>query len=162
MKRVIALVLACAAFLPGPTPAAEPDPVAQCARVRDDDTIRPYTPSLRNGLLRAYVRLFPHASMTPDEDEFQAGANIRCMDGHLLACFTGANLPCAKLDQSRVSQGADTFCQSNQNADFVPAFAVGHDNAYAYRCTSGKPAITGTTFPLDARGFAANLWAPLD
>jgi hypothetical protein len=152
---------ACAGLMPGAARAAEPDPAAQCARIRDDDTIRPYAPAIRAGLLTAYAKLFPQAR-TPAEAELQAGAHIRCMDGNLLACFTGANLPCAKLNTTRVSIGADAYCHSNPDADFVPAYVVGHDTAYVYRCVAGKPSITGGTFPLDARGFAAPLWAPMN
>jgi hypothetical protein len=76
----------------GPARAAEPDLAAQCAQARDDDTVRPYAPELREGLLKAYTGLFPRARMPPEQSQLQATANIRCMDGCLLACFTGANL----------------------------------------------------------------------
>jgi hypothetical protein len=137
-------------------------PGEQCAQVRDDDTIRPYDASLRTGLLKAYARLFPQARMPPDEQQFSAGAHIRCMDGHLLACFTGANLPCSKMNTQRENQGAAEYCRSNPDAPFVPAFATGHESAYNYRCVAGHASIASETFKLDARGFAATLWAPIE
>jgi hypothetical protein len=129
--------------------------------VHDDDTIQGYVPALKNQLAAAFARLFPGAPKPPDEQAIRAGAHIRCMDGTLLACFTGANLPCEKMNSARNNPGAEQFCRDSPDADAIPAFATGHDTIYAYRCRSGKPEITGTVFKLDRRGFAAALWAPL-
>lgn len=137
-------------------------PTEQCALVRNDDTIQPYDASLRAGLLRAYAHLFPQARMPPDEQQFEAGTHIRCMDGRLLACFTGANLPCSKMNTARDNQGATAYCRTNPDAPFVPAFAIGHDSAYNYRCVGGRASVAGETFKLDRRGFAATFWAPID
>jgi hypothetical protein len=84
------------------------------------------------------------------------------MNGRLLACFVGANLPCGKMNTARDNRGADEYCRANANTDVVPAFATGHDTIYSYRCASGRAVIVGRTFALDARGFAAKLWAPID
>jgi hypothetical protein len=153
------VVAVCAVLVPLRAVAG---PAEQCARLRNDDTVRGYDPSLKAGLLRAYAQLFPQARMPPDDHAFQAGAHIRCMNGRLLACFTGANLPCAKMNAAPDNRGADAFCQANPDAPVVPAFAAGHDAAYAYRCVGGRAENTGETFPLDTRGFAASLWAPVD
>ncbi len=146
----------------GPAAAAGSDLAAQCARIRNDDTVRGYDPALHDALVRAFGRLFPSAPMPPDDREIEAGAHIRCMDGQLLACFTGANLPCGKMTTAPDSPGADAFCRANPNAEVVPAFATGHDTVNLYRCVSGQPAITGSAFTVDSRGFAASLWTPLD
>ncbi len=157
------LVMACWVLLAAIAPrSAMAGPAEQCRQVHNDDTIRPYDPALRSGLLKAYSQLFPQASMPPDDQEFRAGAHIRCMDGRLLACFTGANLPCAKMNTARTNPGAATFCQANPDAPFVPAFATGHDSAYSYRCVGGEARVAGETFKLDPRGFAASLWAPVE
>jgi len=58
--------------------------------------------------------------------------------------------------------GADTWCRANPEADNVPAFATGHGSAFTFRCHAGKAEVSGKTFPLDSRGFAASLWTPLD
>jgi hypothetical protein len=149
----------CTALVP---PQAAAGLAEQCIRVQSDDTVRGYDPSVRAGLLRAYAQLFPQARIPRDEHAFQDGTHIRCMDGRLLACFTGANLPCSKMNVTRDNTGADAFCRANPDAPVVPAFATGHDAAYLYRCSAGRAEITGGTFPLDARGFAASLWAPVD
>jgi hypothetical protein len=134
----------------------------QCVRKRNDDTVRSYDPSLKAGLLAAYGHLFPKAQMPPDDRAFQSGAHIRCMDGRLFACFTGANLPCTKMNTVGENEGAGAFCRSNPDAQAVPAFAAGHDTIYAYRCVGRRAEIEATVLTLDARGFAASLWAPVE
>jgi hypothetical protein len=158
MSRLLFVTIMLAA---APAQAMGAD-LADCARLHNDDTIHGYVPALHDGLARAFGRLFPSAPNPPDERAIEAGAHIRCMDGRLLACFTGANLPCEKMSTARDNPGAVAFCRANPEADAVPAFATGHDTIYGYRCRSGRPDITGTVFPLDRRGFAAELWAPLD
>ena len=81
------------------------------------------------------------------------------MDGKVLACFVGANLPCAKMNASRENPGADEYCKANPNEDFVPAVASGHDTVYSYKCQDGKAVVTGAVWALDKRGFATKLWA---
>ena len=156
------IVVMCVMLAPLLGHAAEEGQAALCAQARDDDTVRRYDPSLRAGLLRAYAHLFPQAQMPPNEQEFQAGAHIRCMEGRLLVCFTGANLPCAKMNTSPDNEGATAFCRAHPDAPGVPAYATGHDAAYNYRCVAGEARIDGETFPLDPRGFAATLWAPIE
>jgi hypothetical protein len=156
------LVVLCGLSLSPFARAAEPGPAAHCLKTGNDDTVRGYDPSLRPGLLRAYARLFPQARMPPNEHAFQAQAHIRCSNGQLLACFTGANLPCDKMSTARDNPGAAAFCKTDPQAELVPSFATGHDAVYAYRCLDGRPQVTGHTFPLDSRGFATSLWAPLD
>ena len=159
---LIALLGVWAALAPAAVHAADADLGARCARVRNDDAIRPYDRALRSGLLKAYARLFPGARTLPPDAQLKDGANIRCMDGRLLACFVGANLPCGKMNAARDNPGADAYCRANPDADVVPAFAAGHDTVYSYRCAAGQPVIVGRTFALDPRGFAVRLWAPLD
>jgi hypothetical protein len=141
--------------------AAAPGPVSHCAEVRNDDAVQGYDPALKSGLLKAYARLFPQARI-PDERMLQAEAHTRCMGGKLLACFTGANLPCEKLDTEPENAGAATFCAGNPDAAIVPAYAAGHDSAWSFHCVHGQPAVSGEAFHLDARGFAASLWAPVN
>ena len=57
--------------------------------------------------------------------------------------FTGANLPCGKMNTARDNQGADDYCRANPDVDVVPAFATGHDTIYSYRCAGGRPVIVG-------------------
>ncbi|MEJ1975319.1 MAG: hypothetical protein WDN49_03875 [Acetobacteraceae bacterium] len=106
---LVALVLAGAALGTPRVHAAEGNLAARCAQLRNDDTLRGYDPALRPGLLKAFARLFPDAPQPPATQVLQTGASVRCMDGRLLACFVGANLPCGKMNAARDNPGADAF-----------------------------------------------------
>ncbi|HVZ07418.1 hypothetical protein [Rhodopila sp.] len=134
---------------------------ARCAALGNDDTIRSYQPSLRPGIEAAFQRRFPGAGR-PSRGTLRAQTHIRCMDGQLLVCFTGANLPCGKIDTDRANPGAEAFCRDHPQADAVPAYATGHDTVFGYRCRDGKAKVSGRNFPIDARGFASTLWTPID
>jgi hypothetical protein len=139
-----------------------PNPLElRCAQVRNDDAVRGYVPTLKNKLAAAFTRLFPDGQ-APDEDELRSDAQIRCMGGRLYACFLGANLPCAKLDSTRDNPGAAEYCKDNPQSQIVPMAATGHDTIYSYRCRRGRAIVSGSTYKLDARGFASDLWTPLN
>ena len=130
-----------------------------CRQVKNDDTIRPYSHDLYDGTVKAFKKLFPDAKGAPGKAELRTQASYRCMGGKVLACFVGANLPCAKMNAARDNPGVDTFCKANPNDDIVPAFATGHDAVYSYKCRNGKAVVTGKAWQLDQRGFARKLWA---
>ena len=131
-----------------------------CLRAGNDDTVRSYAPSLRAGFLKAYKRLFPDSREKPDEAELKT-AVFRCMDGHLLACFVGANLPCGKLDTSKENKGATAFCRQNPKANTVPMSATGHDTIYFFACSNGIAKIKEQNWKVDGRGFGVDLWKPM-
>jgi hypothetical protein len=141
--------------------AADDDLAATCTRVGDDDTLRDYQPSLKAGAAKIFKTMFPGANSPPDEAMLRAQAKFRCMDGKVYACFIGANLPCGKLNTSRHNAGAEAYCRTDPEADFVPLAATGHDSIYSYRCRGGKPEVAHTSYELDRRGFAKSLWLPL-
>jgi hypothetical protein len=130
-----------------------------CRQVRNDDAIRDYSPALHDETAQAFKELFPDAQSAPDE--LQTQAQYRCMDGKVMVCFVGANLPCAKMNAARDNPGADEFCRQNPNAEGVPAVATGHDTVYSYRCRNGQAEIADELWELDERGFAKKLWAAL-
>jgi len=130
-----------------------------CRRLRNDDTLREYSPALRAGTIAAFKRLAPNAQGVPADDELKTQAIFRCMGGKVLVCFVGANLPCAKMNAARDNPGANRFCRENPNDDDVPAVAAGHDAVYSYRCRNGRAETTGELWKLDERGFAKTLWA---
>jgi hypothetical protein len=133
----------------------------KCSQAGNDDRVRPYDPSLRVGFLIAYKLLFPQSKGEPDETELKT-ASYRCMGGHLLACFAGANLPCAKLDASRDNKGATAFCRKNPDAPIVPVSATGHDTIYFFSCSGGRAKIKEQNWKLDGRGFGVELWKSMD
>ena len=132
-----------------------------CARLGNDDSIRDYDPSLHAGTASAFRKRFPNAKSGPDGEFWQTQAQYRCMNGKVVVCFVGANLPCTKMNAKRENPGADVFCRNNPDAGSVPAYAIGHDSIHAYRCRNGKAEVTRTTRQLDQRGFAKDLWIEL-
>jgi hypothetical protein len=139
--------------------AAEPDFAAYCAKVRDDDMVRPVPAALAPLLSAAFAKLV--GSAPTDSGYLSRTGQVRCMDGKVLVCFTGANLPCAKIRVARDNAGAVKWCEANPGTE-VPAFAIGHDALYSYRCDGKRAHIVGTNWTLDHRGFATSLWTPLN
>ena len=87
-----------------------------CARIHNDDRLRPYDPAMRPDFVHAFRKLFPDAKGGQSDAMLRAEAFFRCMDGKLVACFTGANLPCGKINRSRENPGAEAFCRGNRDA----------------------------------------------
>jgi hypothetical protein len=141
--------------------AATDTPAQACVRAVNDDTVHDYDPALHDPFVRAFHRQFPQAP-TPPDALLQSQAHYRCMAGKLYGCFIGANLPCSRINTDRSNPGATAFCEDNADADVVPMAATGHDTAYNYRCRDGQAEVTGTTFKLDSRGFATDLWTRLN
>src|SRR5262245_1448156 len=87
---------------------------------------------------------------------------FRCAGGHVLVCTVGANLPCGKANVSQApGAGIVQWCRENPDAEFVPAFATGHDTIYQWRCQAGAPQIVRQTLHADAQGFVAEFWKAL-
>jgi hypothetical protein len=139
--------------------ATEPDLATYCARTRDDDTVRRPPLAMQAALQRAHAQLL--GGSPPDGISLQANGNVWCMDGKLLVCFVGANLPCGKISIARDNPGATEWCQANPGSP-IPAAAIGHNSLYSYRCDGSRARITGANWALDRRGFAAKLWVPLN
>jgi hypothetical protein len=161
----VAIIVACGCLSIAPSQAGDAASgkglFRHCAKVRNDDTMRGYDPSLREPTIKAFKTMFPDAKGEPDPSSFAAQAHYRCMDAKVMVCFVGANLPCSKIDTAKDNPGAHAFCRQNPNASFVPAFAAGHGSAYAFRCRGGKAVVDGATWALDKRGFARKIWAVL-
>ena len=154
LHRLCHLALALAAGLLLAPAAHAAETVAQlCRRVDTDDTPRPI-PAL---LVPAAARLF---GLDMPDDAVRRATVFRCMEGAVLICATGANLPCGKANTSRTLDSAARFCRNNPDAPFVPAFVTGHDTIYRWQCR-GTEAVAGEPAEaLDARGFMARLWKP--
>lgn len=163
MRRgAYALLISAALGLPAVAGPARADPGDLCAQVGNDDHLRPYDPSLRPDFVRAYKYLYPKTKGTLGDPLLKAQAVYRCMDRKLMACFVGANLPCGKIDKAASNAGAEAFCHANPGARDVPLYASGHDSAYHFRCDGGRAVVSGPAWTLDARGFAKEVWAPLE
>jgi putative hemolysin len=139
------------------------DPFAYCASVGDVDLLYPpyKGPALPDAVVKGLISLGVVSADAPAE--FQRHAVWRCMDGQVVACHFGANLPCLeKADTSRVpSAEMAGFCAAEPAAAAIPAAVTGRATVYAWGCRAGKPAVLSQLFHPDARGFLAELWHPL-
>jgi hypothetical protein len=154
-RRLIA-ALAAAALAGALAGAARAEtPAAACGRLGTDDTPRPVPESLAPAVNRAFGTSMP-------ADMVARTSTFRCAGGRVLVCMAGANLPCGPANGSREpAPGAADWCRQNPEADFIPAYIVGHDTIYAWRCRAGAPAIDRQVLTVDPRGFVADYWKTL-
>jgi hypothetical protein len=158
------LLLACLAVAPvlaaHRAAAASTDPVAYCRAVGTIDApdAQYNGPAVPDWMARALMRAV-HAPATAPIAAFRHAA-WRCLDGAVLACATGANIPCdQKADTSHTaSAGAKRFCARNRNAEIVPAYASGRATIFEWRCAAGEPVIARQVLDVDAAGFASAFW----
>jgi hypothetical protein len=147
----VALTLTAGGATEGGMARAEP-PAALCERLGTDDTTRPIPDSLVAAANAALGTSLP-------ADAAIASTVFRCAEGHLLVCTVGANLACGKADTSRQSTaGMTAWCRAHPDADFVPAFASGHDTIFAWHCIGAIPRVIRQTSYVDGRGFIADNW----
>ena len=123
-----------------------------CKPGASDDALRP----LPQALVPLARRLFGLQAMPATE--IQQSTVVRCMDGRLLACNYGANLPCGKANTNQSLPAANAWCRQNPNIDFIPAYISGHDRIYDWRCIQGMPTASGPVERVDARGFLTDCW----
>jgi len=125
---------------------------AFCKPGVSDDALRP----LPQALVPQAMQLF--GLQTMPAGEIERSTVVRCMNGQLLACNYGANLPCGKADTSRSLPAANAWCRQNSSANSIPAYISGHDSIYNWRCTQGMPATSDPAEPVDSRGFLTFYW----
>jgi hypothetical protein len=128
-----------------------------CARVTDDDRVRP----IPAALVPAARRLFSFSADTPG-GYVRKSTTFRCMEGKVWLCNYGANLVCEKADARRTSAGAADYCKENPGTDVVPMAATGHDTIYEWTCAGNKAVISKQIETVDPRGFMFGNWKPLD
>jgi hypothetical protein len=137
------------------------DPFAYCAAVGTIDTPDtrykgPKTPdAIVHGLMKV-MEISADASVAP----FARLTTWRCMNGKVVACNFGANIPCReRADTKRTpNPGMKEFCHANSASDMIPAYITGRATVYEWRCTNGTPTIVKqVTYP-DARGFLSIFW----
>lgn len=141
------LVLATALLLAASVRAESP---AQfCARVGNDDVLRDVPDSLA-----ASVQAIFHLN---DADDAKTFVNFRCMSGKVMACNTGANLPCTKANISRTIPAVTQYCRMHPG-DSVPASVAGHDSIYDWSCEGSLARPSKQAWRVDSRGFIADVW----
>ena len=97
-------------------------------------------------------------------DVFVQGTSWRCMDGEVVACTVGANLPCAEHANASTTPTPEmtTFCEETPDSEFIPAAVTGRATIYEWRC-DGQEAVAGDQFfTADAQGFIAEIWYRLE
>ena len=153
---MLRLALALIALTVGTVaPGHAETPAALCRRIGTDDTLRPIPESLVPAVNAVFGTTMP-ARTAIDTTVF------RCANGDVLACTTGANLPCGAANTSRTpTEGAIDWCRAQPDAAFIPAVATGHDTIFAWRCQRGAPHIVRAIAIVDARGFIARYWREL-
>ena len=133
------------------------DTAAHCAKVGDDDAVK----TVSAALVVPARKLFGLNSEMSDA-LVRKSTSFRCMNRNVWLCNYGANLVCGKANASLVSAGATEFCKRHPNADGVPMAATGHDTIYDWKCVAGVASISKQIETVDARGFIAENWKPLD
>ena len=122
-----------------------------CAPGASDDTLRPLADSLVGRAKDIFGLAMP-------DDLVRRTTFMRCMEGKLMLCTEGANLPCGKANLSQSSPGATEFCRENPQAGAVPAFATGHDTIYTWHCENGVARPGNPVQNVDPRGFLTQFW----
>jgi hypothetical protein len=146
-----------------PTQTQFSDPFLYCAAIGTIDApdARYVGPAVPEAIVKGLRAKAGIADDAPD-NWVAAGTVWRCMDGHVWACFVGANLPCSKVNTSSTPQAEmDDFCKTNPKADNIPAAVTGHETIYDWRCVDGTPQVVKQRFTPDAQGFASNFWYEL-
>lgn len=132
-------------------PATYTDPLAYCAAVGtvdspDERWAGPAVPQAVDQFLRG--------KFGPG----YAGTFWRCMDGNLMGCTVGANLPCGPANTSREpTSGMVEYCRENPGLA-IPAAVTGHATIYTWRCQAGSPVIVRQWADVDSRGFISSVW----
>ena len=130
-------------------------PGAFCARIGNDDALRPIPESLVAAAGTALGTTMP-AGLAMKATVF------RCANGHVLVCTVGANLVCGRANTSRTpGRGQIDWCRAHPSDTFIPLVAAGHDTVYAWRCQDGVPRIDRRVLDVDPDGFIAQNWRQL-
>jgi hypothetical protein len=154
MVRVLVLCAALAGLL-GQAVSSHAEPAASyCRGPGLGNTVLPTPGSLVGSVAAAFGVRMPPA-------EVAAQTVIRCDNGVVLACMTGANLNCGKADVRTTSVGGDAWCREHPNASFIPMFATGHATIFAWRCDGAHAVPERQAQAVDAQGYTVGNWRRL-
>ncbi|MBV8912482.1 MAG: hypothetical protein JOZ05_05490, partial [Acetobacteraceae bacterium] len=102
------------------------DPAAVCQRAVVDDTLRP----VPDGLVPAARQLFGLRNMPANA--VRRTTVFRCMQGAVMLCNFGANLPCGKANSARDLPAAEAWCRQRPGDLMIPMVVTGHDTLYRW------------------------------
>jgi len=96
-------------------------------------------------------------------DVFRQTTTWRCMDGQVIVCNYGANLPCdAKANTDNTpTQAMTDYCAQNPGSDFIPMSVTGHETIYSWACDGNTPVVSEQIDQPDAAGFLSGIWYAL-
>lgn len=141
------------------------DPFMYCAAVGtvDQPDARWAGPKVPEAVVEGLIQAAGMPENAP-RDLLARTSYWRCMDGHVYACFVGANLPCAvKADTRRTPTPAMwLYCDQNPDADNIPAYVTGRETVYQWRCIRNQPTVVRQVAKPDRRGFIKNIWYRID
>jgi len=162
---LVALILAPACSDSASDEAQFEDPFAYCAELHDIDAPDDrYTGDAVPDAVVQGVREATGASADAPVEFFRGGTSWRCMDSAVYACFVGANLPCDAMADT--SEAASTemaeFCESNPDAEAIPANVAGRETVFAWTCAGSEAVVERQVFQVDDRGFIAEIWYRLE
>ncbi len=148
-----------------PTSATFTDPFAYCVAVGTIDTpdARYTGTPVPDSVIARYKQAANLQSSTEPLDVLRKTTIWRCMDGKVYACNFGANLPCdSKANTSNRPTAAMTdYCQANPNVDAIPAYVVGHDSIYTWKCVNAVAQVQAQVDQPDAQGYLQHIWYAL-
>jgi hypothetical protein len=141
------------------------DPFAYCAAMGTvDGTEGHYSgPPMTEPIARALIKATGGQESAESLKAFMSNSVFRCVDGQVVACTVGANLPCMdklNLDQTPAQALLD-FCSANSTSDSIPMAVTGHNSAYEWACKDAKPFIVKQIAEPDAQGFTKGIWYPI-
>ena len=139
------------------------DPFAYCAAVGTaDEPGENYTGEEVPDVIAEGIR-DAFGAEDVDLEVYRRGTVWRCVDGKVLACNVGANIPClAKADESQEpTQPMIDFCQDNADSDFIPAVVTGRSTVYEWGCDDTTPVVVGQYTEVDSQGFLEFAWHEL-
>ncbi len=142
------------------------DPFAYCAAVGTIDIpdMRYTGPKITDAIINGYKDAAGLQASTEPMEMFKQTTTWRCMDGKVYACNVGANLPCsskANTDKTP-SQAMLDYCKANPDADFIPESVTGHSTIYSWHCSKDTPELLDQIAQVDAAGYLANIWYPIE
>jgi TolB protein len=151
---------------PAPVQKTYSDPFAYCAAVGTIDTPDArYTGSqISDEIINGFKIAAGLETSTEPMEMFRKTTIWRCMDNQVYACNFGANLPCsskANVDKTP-SPAMDDYCKANQDSDFIPMSVTGHSTIYSWRCVKDTPELLDQIEKVDAAGYLAQIWYPIE
>lgn len=158
-----------ATLTPGANPAqvqqTYSDPFTYCAAVGTIDTpdARYTGPQISDEIINDYKIAAGLETSTEPMEMFRKTTIWRCMDNQVYACNFGANLPCnskANVNKTPSPEMSD-YCKANQDSDFIPMSFTGHSTIYSWHCVKDTPELLDQIEKVDAAGYLAQIWYPL-